>query len=197
MNTPSEDPTASSSSHLRLAPVPQPGSLVRVDAPVTVAIADRNAQINRLLHVMLDLEPGMSVVWEVSEQGEVETRFARGAPDVLVLDPRLDESESEDFELVRRLKAQAPGTQIVVLRMDSNPVLAQLALEAGAIGFVLKDRADTELAEAIRCAAGGREYISPGVADSLLPLREHSSVVSRGVVSRGAGGRPQPLPTSR
>ena len=189
MNTPSEGPKASSSSHLRLAPVPQPGSLVRAEAPVTVAIADRNTQINRLLHLMLDLEPGMSVVSEASEQAEIETLFARGAPDVLVLDPRLD--SSENFELVRRLRAHAPGTQIVVLRMDSSPVLAQLALEAGAIGFVLKDRADTELADAIRCAAAGREYISPGVADSLLPLRAHSSVVSR-----GPGRRLEPAPTS-
>jgi DNA-binding NarL/FixJ family response regulator len=48
--------------------------------------------------------------------------------------------------------------------MDEDPVLAQRALSAGAVGFVVKDRADTELPEAVRAAARREEDISSRVA---------------------------------
>jgi two-component system response regulator NreC len=55
--------------------------------------------------------------------------------------------------------------------MEASPLFAQHALDAGAVGFVLKDRADSELPEAIRRAAQGGEYISPRVAAGLDALR--------------------------
>jgi two-component system response regulator NreC len=50
-------------------------------------------------------------------------------------------------------------------------LFAQQALDAGAIGFVLKDKADSELLEAVHHAARGEEYVSPGVAAGLEILR--------------------------
>lgn len=55
--------------------------------------------------------------------------------------------------------------------METSPLLAQQTLDAGAVGFVLKDRADGELAAAVRNAAAGREYVSPHVAAGLDVLR--------------------------
>ena len=54
-----------------------------------------------------------------------------------------------------------PETQIVVLTMQENPAFAQAALRAGALGYVLKDAADTELMTAVVLAAEGRTYLNP------------------------------------
>src|SRR5271167_1681295 len=55
--------------------------------------------------------------------------------------------------------------------MQDNPVFAQHALASGALGFVLKELADSELAQAVRAAARGEEYVSPRVAARLDALR--------------------------
>jgi len=58
-----------------------------------------------------------------------------------------------------------------VLTMEQSPAFAQRALESGAVGFVLKDRADTELPAAVRRAMRGEEYVSPRVAAGLEARR--------------------------
>ena len=73
---------------------------------------------------------------------------------MLVLDLRMPNGSS--IETIRRLREQVPGTEIVVLTMEESAAFAQQALDAGAVGFVLKDRADEELPEAVRRAAAGR-----------------------------------------
>ena len=65
-----------------------------------------------------------------------------------------------------------PHTEVVVLTMEESPLFAQQAMDAGAIGYVLKDRADSELLIAIRCAANGDEYVSARVAAGLDALRK-------------------------
>jgi two-component system response regulator NreC len=76
------------------------------------------------------------------------------------------------METIRRLRAQAPATEIVVTTMDESPLVAQQAIDAGAIGFVLKDKADIELPTALGCASRGDEYVSPRVAAGLDTLRQ-------------------------
>ena len=59
--------------------------------------------------------------------------------------------------------------------MEASPAFAQHALDAGAIGFVLKDTGDAELPEAVRRAARREEYISPRVAAQLSARRRTSA----------------------
>ena len=88
---------------------------------------------------------------------------------MLLLDLRMPNGSS--IEAIRRLREEVPETQIVVATMEESPLFARQALDAGAVGYVLKDNADTELAAAIRCAARGEEYVSPCVAARLDGLR--------------------------
>jgi two-component system response regulator NreC len=79
--------------------------------------------------------------------------------------------DGSSIEAIRRLRSQVPETEIVVLTMERSPAFAQRALDEGAIGFVVKDRADTELPEAVRRAAHGEEFVSAQVAAGLQGLR--------------------------
>jgi two-component system response regulator NreC len=87
---------------------------------------------------------------------------------VLVLDLRMGGGSS--IEAIRSLSERVPATKIVVLTMEDNPVFAQRALAAGALGFVAKDLADSELPQAVRAASRGEEYVSPRVAARLDAL---------------------------
>jgi two-component system response regulator NreC len=65
------------------------------------------------------------------------------------------------LEALPELRAEFPGTRIVVLTMQSEPTYAVQALNAGVLGYVLKDAADAELVEAVRRAAAGESYLNP------------------------------------
>ncbi len=63
-----------------------------------------------------------------------------------------------------------PDTEIVVLTMAASAAFAREVTAAGAIGYVLKDLADTELPVAIRAAARGEAYVSPVLFQRAQPL---------------------------
>ncbi len=108
----------------------------------------------------------------IAEAGDVPTAIRhvkRHLPDVLLLDLRMPNGSS--IEAIRRLREEVPETQIVVATTEQSPVFARQALDAGAVGYVLKDNADTELRAAVRCAARGETYVSPCVAARLDGLR--------------------------
>jgi two-component system, NarL family, response regulator NreC len=139
------------------------------DSDVKVVLADDQREVRRNLRLLLDGEPGIEVVAEAGDLSSA-VRHVRGhAPHVLLLDLRLPGGSS--IEAIRRLRADAPQTEIVVLTTEDSPVFAQQAIDAGAVGYALKDNADGDLGHAVRCAARGEEYQSPRVAARLAALR--------------------------
>jgi two-component system response regulator NreC len=124
-----------------------------------VVIADDHAVVRRGLRQVLDSEDGFEVVAE-AEDLEGARRYVRGHhPDVLVLDLNLPEGLS--LPAIPEIRAEHPDTQIVVLTMQNEPAYARQALAAGALGYVLKEAAETELIDAVRRAAGGEAYLNP------------------------------------
>jgi two-component system response regulator NreC len=83
----------------------------------------------------------------------------------LVLD--LNMPGESGLALIPRLHSEAPETKIVVLTMQRDPAFARQALSAGALGYVIKDAADTELVQAVRLAAGGQYYLNPQLGAKL------------------------------
>jgi two-component system response regulator NreC len=129
------------------------------DRPIRVVIADDHAIVRRGLRQVLDAEPGFELVAEADDIDGAK-RYVRGHhPDVLVLDLNLPGGLS--LGDIPTIRAESPGTQIVVLTMQDEPAYAREALSAGALGYVLKEAAETELVEAIRRAAAGDTYLNP------------------------------------
>ena len=126
---------------------------------VRIVLADDHAVVRRGLRFLLDAEAGFEVV---AEAGDVDgaRRYVRGHhPAVLVLDLNMPGGSS--LEAIPAIRAESPETQIVVLTMQEEPEYAREALAGGAIGYVLKEAADTELVEAVRRAATGEGYLNP------------------------------------
>jgi len=174
--------------HLQLAQaLPGPAPVVPAERAIRVVLAEDHAQMRRSLRRVLDAEDGVKVI---AEAGDLPTamRHVRGhRPTVLVLDLRMPNGSSIDA--IRSLREQEPGTEIVVVTMEGNPAFAQLALDADAIGYVLKDTADAELPEAVRRAARRERYVSPRVGGRFAPTRRLARRAPAGhVLRRGLSG---------
>ncbi len=126
-------------------------------AATRVVIADDHAVVRRGLRQLLEAEAGFEVVAEAADLDSARRHVRRHRPDVLVLDLHLPEGLS--LGAIPELRAECPETQIVVLTMQNEPAYARQALAAGALGYVLKEAADSELVEAIRRAADGDAYL--------------------------------------
>lgn len=155
--------------HLASAP-PETGIAATRDMPIRVIIADDHTAVRRNLRLLLEGEDGVEVIAEAGDLSTVMRHVPAHVPRVLVLDLRMPHGSS--IEAIRRLRSQVPDTEIVVLTMEESPAFAHQALDAGAIGFVLKDQADSELPVAVRRAARGEEFVSPRVAAGLEALRK-------------------------
>jgi two-component system, NarL family, response regulator NreC len=128
-------------------------------ADITVVLADDHAVVRKGLRLLLDAEPGLRVLAEAGTVPDA-LRMARAhRPTVLVLD--LNMPGGSILEAIPVILEEAKETAIVVLTMQNNPSFARRALQAGALGFVLKEAADDELLGAIRLAAEGETYLNP------------------------------------
>ena len=142
--------------------VPRPGGeAIRGDARtvVRIVLADDHAVVRGALRRVLEANEGFEVV---AEAGDVDTalRKVRGhKPHVLVLDVNMPGGSS--LGAIPSFLEASPDTAIVVLTMEASPQLARRALRAGALAFVLKEAADTELEAAIRAALAGHPYLDP------------------------------------
>ena len=136
--------------------------------PIRLVLADDHAMMRRSLRLLLESEDDLKVIAEATELETVIRHVREHRPHVLALDLGMPPGSS--IEAMRRLREEVPGTEIVALTMEESPVFAQQALDAGAVGFVLKEMADEDLPDAVRRAARGLHYVSPRVAASLRAL---------------------------
>jgi two-component system, NarL family, response regulator NreC len=124
-----------------------------------IVIADDHAVVRSGLRMLLDAEPGLEVV---AEAGDVTSalRYVRAhRPQVLILDLNMPGEPS--LPAIPSFMEASPDTHIVVLTMQNDPAFAREALRAGALGYVLKEAADSELVDAVHLAAVGRTYLNP------------------------------------
>ena len=149
---------------------------------ITIVLADDHQVVRAGLRLLLQAEDGFEVVAEAGDVATTERRVAAYHPRVLILDLNMpggsslpgnvqDMSAVGSLPAIPRLRETAPGTQIVVLTMQNDPAFAREALRAGAIGYVLKEAADSELVQAVRLAAEGRTYLNPELGARLAADR--------------------------
>jgi two-component system response regulator NreC len=137
-------------------------SFVPASPPTTVVLADDHAVMRSGLRMLLDAESDLEVVAVAGDVPGTLRVVAGHKPDVLILDLNMPGGSS--LAAIPALRETSPQTQVVVLTMQREPAYAREALRAGAIGYVLKAAADTELVEAVRAAAQGRGYLNPELA---------------------------------
>jgi DNA-binding NarL/FixJ family response regulator len=111
------------------------------------------------LRRLLELEPDFGVLVQADELGSLLDELAIRRPDVVALDSAL--IAGRPLRMLEMLRRRFPDGPVVLLSMHALPVAAQRAMEARAVGFVVKPFADEELAPALRAAVAGHRYLSP------------------------------------
>src|ERR1700680_3305922 len=115
--------------------------------PYRVVIADDHAVVRHGLRVLLEAQHGILVCWEASTGMEALDYVAKEKPDLLVLD--LTMPEMNGLEVVCAARQESPSTDVLILTMHFSEELAREVLRCGALGYVLKSDADTELLAAV------------------------------------------------
>jgi two-component system, NarL family, response regulator NreC len=129
-----------------------------LDDPITVVLADDHPVVRRGLRVVLE-EAGCEIVAEAADTGEAKRKVLGYKPDVLVLDLTMPGGSAVDA--IPGMLKSSPQTAVVIVTMHDEPANVQHALHAGARAFVLKEAADSELADAVHDAIDGAMYLSP------------------------------------
>jgi two-component system response regulator NreC len=136
---------------------------------ITVVLADDHAVVRAGLRLLLEAEQGLTVVAEAGDVPTAERKVVGHRPRVLILDLSMPGGSS--LAAIPRILDSSPDTRIVVLTMQNDPEFAREALNAGALGYVLKEAADRELVEAVRRAAENQMYLNPGLGARLAQQR--------------------------
>lgn len=138
---------------------PTGGEEIGTGKQTTVVLADDHAVVRSALRLMLEGEPEIEVVAEAGD-AEAATRYVKGhRPDVLILD--INMPGGSGLAAIPKIREQSPDTRIVVLTMQDETAFAREALQAGVLGYILKEAASEELVKAVRMAAQGRTYLQP------------------------------------
>ena len=133
--------------------------------PIRILLADDHVVVRQGLRAILE-QAGMIVIGEAAD-GEEALRLAHAQPpDVAVLDlamPRLN-----GLETARRLREALPQTKVVLLTMHTDDPYVLEALQAGAVGYVVKTQAAVDIVQAIQAVLQGEIYVSPRVARAVV-----------------------------
>ncbi|MBI2301623.1 MAG: response regulator transcription factor [Armatimonadetes bacterium] len=135
-------------------------------AAVRVLIVEDEGLLRRTLAQLLDAQPELEVVGSAADGNEAVAVACREQPDVVLMDLALPVMSG--IEATRAVKAQLPGTAVVVLTQLNDDESLFAALKAGAVGYVLKDAELEQIVEAIRLAHAGGGYLSPAVVPRVL-----------------------------
>jgi DNA-binding NarL/FixJ family response regulator len=128
-------------------------------ARVTVVVAAGHALMRRGLRLLLEADDDADVVAEACDLPTAISAACDHLPDVLVID--LGMSTGSSIDAIRLLRRQAPETGIVVITTNASLTVCRAVLDAGALGFVLTQAAESELSDAVRSTARGDRYVSP------------------------------------
>jgi len=141
-------------------------------------VADDQSAVREGLVLLLGTLPGITVVGQ-AEDGEAAVKLVAAAqPQVVLMD--LNMPRCDGVEATRRIRADHPATQVVVLTTYSDDDSIIGALRAGALGYLTKDATRAEIGRAVQAAAAGQAVLDPEVQRRLLTAAARAPVEPAG-----------------
>jgi DNA-binding NarL/FixJ family response regulator len=133
--------------------------------PITILSVDDHPLVRDGINFAILSRTDMTVVAEASNGREAVEMFLRHRPDVTLMD--LQMPVMSGIEATIEIRRVAPAARVLVLTTYSGDIQATRAMEAGAVGYLLKGSLRKELVQAIRDVHGGRRRIQPEVAHEM------------------------------
>lgn len=142
---------------------------------IRILIADDHAIIREGLRMILESHGEMKVIAETADGLEAVKQAKNLNPDVIIMD--ISMPNLNGIEATRRILKDRPLTRIVILSMLSAMEDIFRALQAGALGYLLKESAGAEVIQAVLTAYSGKRYLSRKVDDIVID----SYILERGL----------------
>ena len=133
---------------------------------VKILIADDHALVRAGLKEVLADEDTLEIIGEASDGNEAVRKARALNPDVVLMD--LNMPNCDGVEATRRIYAEMPDTNVLVLTVSEKDVDLFNAIKAGARGYLLKDEAPDQIIHAVHYVARGGTIVSPAMAATLL-----------------------------
>ncbi|MDQ2690752.1 MAG: response regulator transcription factor [Chloroflexota bacterium] len=150
--------------------------------PIRVMLVDDHAMVRRGLATFLKIFDDLELVGE-AESGAVAIQLCSEVlPDVILMDMVMPDMNGA--AATRAIRKQFPQTQVIALTSFKEGDLVKNALEAGAIGYLLKDISADELVRAIRAAHAGRATLSTEAAQALVDSANQPSAPGHDLTER-------------
>ncbi|MEU6162629.1 response regulator transcription factor [Streptomyces tanashiensis] len=146
-----------------------------VHEPLRIVVVDDHTVMRAGVVALLAPVPDISVVGEAGDGREALDLVERLAPDVALVDLRMPVMDG--VEATAAITAGPARTRVLILTTYDTDIEIERAVEAGAVGYLLKDTTADRLAEAVRAAARGETVLAPRVAERLVALMRRPAPV--------------------
>jgi DNA-binding NarL/FixJ family response regulator len=139
-------------------------------------LADDHAVVRDGLRALLEAGNDLQVVGVAGNGREAVAEALRLRPDIVIMDIAMPELDG--VEATRRIVERSPETRVLILSMYLSAEHIYRALQAGALGYVLKESAGEEVVDAIRALRAGKRYLSHRITETVIDdyLREGTNV---------------------
>jgi two-component system, NarL family, response regulator LiaR len=149
---------------------------------IRVLIVDDHGMVRKGLMAYLGNRPDICVIGEARDGNEAISQCEKLHPDVLLMD--LVMPEMGGVAATRAIHQRWPQVQVIALTSFQEKELVQDALQAGAIGYLLKNVTGDELYQAIRRAYNGRPTLAPEALQALIQPNENESTLGKNLTRR-------------
>ena len=146
--------------------VPLDGGRTKAPRPTGVFLVDDHPVVREGLRRLIAAEPDLVVVGEAEDTRSARRAIERDRPAVVILDLSLRDTAGIAF--LSELRQRAPESAILVVSAHDEALYAERVLQAGARGYVMKDRAGAEIVAAIRQVVAGHIAVSAAISQRVL-----------------------------
>jgi DNA-binding NarL/FixJ family response regulator len=157
-----------------------PNEAERVQA--RVFLVDDHALVREHLTALIEAEPDLGVCGTAEDAPTALALIRQSEPDLVILDISL--KRSNGLDLLKDLKKLQPQPAVLILSMHEATFFVEQALQAGALGYITKEDATTNILRAIRRVLRGQVYLSDRMAGQ---MREHLSAFVEVASDRAVG----------
>ena len=133
---------------------------------IRVTIADDHPIVRKGLVQVIEAESGLTVVGESGDGNAALSQIGELKPDVAIVD--IDMPEKDGFAVAREVLRTGLPVRLIFLTIHSEEDMFNEALDLGALGYVLKESAVSDIVAAIRTVARGQHYITPSISGFLV-----------------------------
>jgi len=141
---------------------------------IRILIADDHPVVRKGIRALLSTEPGLEVVGEATDGEQAVTKALTLKPDVILMD--LSMPRKDGVQAISEIRQEIPEVKILVLTSFAEDKRVIAAIEAGALGYLLKDSSPHELIRAVHTVHQGESSLHPTVAHKLIHRFQRSSV---------------------